>query len=420
MSADATPSEQKAAVAAKPAPAKAPVRKPQAAKKPADDKPEPHYDFNEVVPAGLRPRHFFLIGTFLLIVVIPAVIAAWISWSFAGTLRQVTASVTVQEQSLGVLGNSTGGDTLRSAFSGSGAEETAIVRQLVNSQDFYRTIREQVNLAEIWPEDRVVPYLPTHFDPDATVEDGHRFWLNMVSVNLGSRDNIIRVTVTAFDQQSAERLLLAIRNEAERRLNLARAATLAAARNEAEARLEELKVQNAEDRQALMDFRLASRTIDPKLLAAMNTELRNNLRQMRTNEEIMIAEAEASVGQGGVLTRRPEDRIAAIEAYMNDAEANEGSISTTSEIAQLMDAYQPLLLEAELSGTALRSAELSIIYYNRELESNKVFLTSVTGGNSAAIRLFPQFGPTLLVVLVSTFIIWCMVLLIFYAIRDRK
>lgn len=74
----------------------------------------------------------------------------------------------------------------------------------------------------------------------------------------------------------------------------------------------------------------------------------------------------------------------------------------------------------ELSGIALRMAELSIIHYNRELESNKVFLTSVTGGNSATIRVFPQFGPTLIVVMIGCFIVWCMVLLTFYAIRDRK
>lgn len=392
----------------------------RAADTPAAPQTEPHYDFNEVGPAGLRPRHMFLIVAFVIIVIIPTCISAWISWNFAGTLRQVTASVTVQEQSLGVLGTRSRSAALRSAVTGAGAEETAIVRQLVNSEDFYRAIRDQVNLSEIWPEDRIAPYLPARYDPDAPVETGHRYWLNMVSVNLGSRDNIIRVTVTAFDQQSAERLLLAIRNEAERRLNLTRTATLVAARGEAEKRLAELRVQNAADRQALKDFRLDSRTIDPKLLVIMNAEFKSFLQNMRANEEIMVAEAEASVGRSGGLTRRPEDRLAAIDVYLNDPDATKGGIATAQEIARLIDDYQPLLTATELSGMALRLAELSIIHYNRELESNKVFLTSVTGGNSAAIRVFPQFGPTLIVVLIGTFILWCMVLLTFYAIRDRK
>lgn len=393
---------------------------PPAAKIPAAEPSATHYSFSDVGPATLRPRHLFLIAAFVLIVVIPTCISAYISWNFAGTMRQVTASVTVQQQSLGVLGKRSRSAALRSAFTGSGAEETAIVRQLVNSEDFYRAIRDQVDLSQIWPPDRVVPYLPARFDPAAPVERGHEYWLNMVSVNLGSRDNIIRLTVTAFDQQSAERLLVAIRAEAERRLNLARTATLVAARTEAEKRLEYLRVQNAADRQALKDFRLQSRTIDPRLLAAMNAEFMTFLRGMRATEEIVIAEAEASVGQSRGLTRRPADRMAAIDTYINDPEVVRGSLATAAEITQMIEGYQPLLTAAELSGMALRLAELSIIHYNRELESNKVFLTSVTGGNSATIRVFPQFGPTLIVVFIGSLIIWCMVLLTFYAIRDRK
>ena len=152
----------------------------------------------------------------------------------------------------------------------------------------------------------------------------------------------------------------------------------------------------------------------------MNAEFKTFLRGMRANEEITIAAAEDSVDRSRGLTRRPEDRMTAIEAYLNDPEASKGAIISAAEITRMMDAYQPLLTATELSGMALRLAELSIIHYNRELESNKVFLTSVTGGNSAAIRVFPQFGPTLIVVMIGTFIVWCMVLLTFYAIRDRK
>lgn len=406
--------------AAKPAPAKPAPAKPAAPKKPAPPEVEKHFDFREVEPAGLRLRHMVLIAAFVVIVVIPTCISAWLSWHFAGSLRQVTASVTVQEQSLGMLGSTSASATVRSAFTGSGAEETAIVRQLVNSEDFYRAIREQIDLSEIWPADRVVPYLPPRYPADGAVEKGHVYWGNMVSVNLGSRDHIIRITVTAFDQASAERLLQAIRVEAERRLNLTRTATLSAARTEAERRLEELRIDNAADREALKEFRLKNRAIDPQLLVGLNTEFKNFIRSMLVDEEITIALAEASVGQSQGLTRRPEDRIAAIRAYIDDPETSRGMISTPREIAQLIEEYQPLITDAEISGMALRLAELSIIHYNRELESNKVFLTSVTGGTSATIRSFPEFGPTLIVVMIGTFIIWCMVLLTFYAIRDRK
>ncbi|WBU59758.1 hypothetical protein [Paracoccus albus] len=401
-----------------------PVKSPpgQPAKPPEALKaPEITFDYNDVGPARLRPRHAFLILTFIIIVVVPVGLSAWLSWSFAGTLRQVTFSVTVQEQSLGVLGESpTGSDALRTAVTGSGAEETAIVRQLVNSEDFYRTIRDEIDLTAIWPHDRVVPFLPPRYDADAPVEEGHSYWLNMVSVNLGSRDNIIRITVTAFDQQSAERLLRAIQAEAERRLNLARTATLTAARAEAEKRVEELRVTDEKNRQALLEFRLRSESIDPSLLGELNAEFRNVLRSMQAEEEIAIAEASASVSQDETLTRRSEDRIAALQYYLENPESSQGRVVTPKEASELIAEYHPLITEAEISGLSLRVAELSILHYNRELESNKVFLTSVTGGNSSTIQVFPQFGPTLIVVFIGTFTVWCLVLLTFYAIRDRK
>lgn len=377
-------------------------------------------DIKDVELARLRRRHYVLITTFVLFVIVPTALAAYLSWNFAGSLRQVTASVTVQEHSLGSFGDESASSQLQTAFKGSGGEETAIVRQLVQSEDFYRTIRDQIDLSRIWPEDRLVPYLPTHYDADSAAEEGHDFWRNMVSVHLGSRDQIIRVSVTAFDQKSAEDLLQTIRVEAERRLNVARTATLKAAITEATKRVEEMRVKSDDDRRRLMEFRLQNRTIDPVVLVGLNVEFTKFLRSMRASEEIRLAEIEASVTSEHELTRGAEDRLSAIRAYLENAEHGRGKVVTPSEITALIAAYQPLLTEAELSGIGLRMAELSIMRYNQELESTKVFLSSVTGGSMASIILFPEFWPTLLIVAMGSLVLWIILLLTFYGIRDRK
>ena len=381
----------------------------------------PEYDIRDVGLARLRRRHYVLIATFVLFVIVPTALAGFLSWNFAGSLRKVTASVTVQEHSLGSFGDSESTSAkLQTAFKGSGGEETAIVRQLVLSEDFYRTIRDQVDLSQIWPQDRLVPYLPTRYDPDASAEEGHDFWRNMVAVHLGSRDQIIRVSVTAFDQQSAEELLRAIRVEAERRLNVARTATLKAAVVEAERRVEELRAKSDQDRRRLTEFRLQNRTIDPAVLMGLDVEFKTFLRSMQASEEIRLAEIEASVTREQELTRSAGDRLAAIRAYLNDPERSRGKVVTPAEITDLIAIYQPLLTEAEMSGLSLRMAELGIMRYNQELESTKVFLSSVTGGSMASIELFPQFWPTLLVVAMGSLVLWIILLLTFYGIRDRK
>ncbi|SDE42060.1 Capsule polysaccharide export protein KpsE/RkpR [Paracoccus isoporae] len=378
------------------------------------------HSFGDVGPARLKLRHYFLIAAFVVMVILPSVLTAYLSWNFAGTLRQVTASVTVQEHSLGAFGNTDDSAAVQSAFKGSGGEETAIIRQLVHSEDFFRTIEAQLDLTQIWPTERRVPYLPTRYDPDDKAERRHDFWRNMVEVNIGSRDQIIRLRVSAFDQQSAERLLQAIRIEAERRLNVARSATLSAAIKEATARLEELREKNADDRQRLKEFRLRNRAIDPMVLAMLNAEFINFLRAMQAEEEIRIAEAEASVSQQRELVRRSQDRMAAINAYLDNPDSIQGEIVSADEVTALIAEYQPLLTEAELSGMSLRMSELAIIRYQQELQSTKVFLSSVTGGSMASIEVFPEFLPSLLLVAVGSFVLWVILLLLFYGIRDRK
>ena len=384
--------------------------------------PEAHsYDIRDVGLARLRKRHFMLIGAFVVMVIIPTLLAAVLSWNFAGSLRKGTASVTVQGHSLGSFGGDESTSAkLQSAFKGSGGEETAIVRQLVLSEDFYRTIRGQIDLSRIWPEDRLVPYLPTHYDPDGSAEEGHEFWRNMVAVHLGSRDQIIRLSVTAFDQQSAEELLRAIRVEAERRLNIARTATLKVAVTEAERRVGELRVKSDEDRRKLTEFRLNNRTVDPAVLLGLDAEYRTFLREMKASEEIRLAEIDGAVSREQELTRAANDRLVAIEAFLNDPMRRHGRVPTPDEITDLIAIYQPLLTEAQMSGLALRMAELSILRYNQELESTKVFLSSVTGGQMASIELFPQFWPTLLIVAMGSLVLWIILLLTFYGIRDRK
>ncbi|MDO5642262.1 MAG: hypothetical protein Q4G26_07745 [Paracoccus sp. (in: a-proteobacteria)] len=400
------------------APSKPPAPKP-APPQPAP--PAPHFEFDDVVPARLRLRHVVLIAAFLVIVAIPSALAAWVSWNFAGSLRQVTASVTVQAQSLGVLGGGSRSTALRSALSsGGGAEEAAILRQMIQSEDFFRTIRDRIDLVAIWPDDLVVPYLPARYRADAPVEQGYAFWRNMVSVNLGSRDRIIRITVTAPEQDAADRLLQTIRLEAERRLNLTRTATLTAALDEAERRVADLRRQDAADREALKQFRLQNLAIDPQLLIGLNSRFRDFLRSMQATEEVLIAQTEATLGPGGRLAQRSSDRIRAVGTYLNDPAASADYLASADEITTMIAGYQPLMTEVTLSGMSLRMAEQSIIHYKRELESSKVFLTSVTGGTAATVRSFPQFWPTLLIVTIGGFTLWSVLFLTFYAIRDRK
>lgn len=385
-----------------------------------DSNPGFTYEIPEVRPAFLRFRHYMLIFSFVLVVIVPVLLAGWLSWSFSGTLRQVTASVTVQEHSLGSFASPGSGISLQSAFKGGGSEETAIVRELVHSEDFYRTVAGQMDLSAIWPPDRPVPYWPPYYDPEGPAETGHSFWKNMVNVHIGSRDQIIRISVIAFDQDTAQRVLNAIRVEAERRLNTARAATLRIALEEAKQRVEELRVQYAEDSSKLLNFRVQNNTIDPEIMVSLNIAFSDFLRKMLADEEINIAATTASIAQGGELTRVSESRVAAISEYLSNIDTAPGQVITADEITALMAEYQPLLMDAEISHTSLRMAELSQMRFTQDLESNKVFLSSVTGGSMAAIEVFPQFLPTLLIVIAGSLVIWAILLIIVYAIRDRK
>ncbi|WBU63236.1 hypothetical protein PAE61_12820 [Paracoccus aerodenitrificans] len=372
----------------------------------------------ELRPMVLRMRHRVVIAGFILIVCLPVICAAVMSWRFAGTLQKVSISLTLQEQALGAFGDLDTGSALKAAFSGARAEEASIIRQLVQSEDFYRSVRDRVDLARIWPRSRIVPFLPLRYET-APVEKGFEFWRKMVRVHVGSRDGIIRLSVTGFRQEDAAMLLSAIRDEGEQRLNVARAVILSEALRNAQQRVRVLRAQYVKDSDRLRNFRLQSATIDPMLLARLNARFDNALRSMLATEEIRLAGSPlARASQSAPM--RGEDRLSAITAQIEDAAEGSGRIIAPSDLALLIAAYQPVLTRAEMSGMSLRIAELSLLGLARQYESNRVFLTSVTGGAAISVESFPRFLPTVLIVSVSCIVLWAMLLIAFYAIRDRR
>lgn len=379
------------------------------------------YAIPDVARSRLRLRHYVLLGAFAVMVIVPMLVAVGVSLRFSGTLRQVTTSVTVQEHSVSSFSDGAGpGAALRSAFKSSGGEETSIVRQLIQSEDFFRTISDQLDLADIWPADLLVPYLPYRFDPTASVEQRHRFWRNMVVVHIGSRDAIIRLTVTAGEQGRAETLLSAIRAEAERRINLARTATLKSALADATARVAQMRARYNADRDRLLAFRLESKTIDPALLAVLNATFTADLRGLLAAERIRLGEISASVESRDELSRISRGRIDAMTRFLESGSGPETGVTSADEITAMIAQYEPLLGAAEASRISLRAAEVSVINFTRELESNKAFLASVTGGSMSSVKVFPQFWPTLLIVSICGFLAWVIVVIVFYAVRDRK
>ncbi|MFD2843690.1 hypothetical protein [Paracoccus cavernae] len=134
-----------------------------------------------VSAAQPQKRHWMLLLSFLIIVVVPTLISAWYLWNRAADQYVSTVGFSVRKEDsaapsfdfLGGLAALSGGTV--------GASDTDILYQYIRSHDMVETADQKLDLRTMfsrdWPRDFVFAYNPT-----GTIEDLTDYWQRQVKI----------------------------------------------------------------------------------------------------------------------------------------------------------------------------------------------------------------------------------------------
>lgn len=429
---------QGSALAPRPIPVQ-PVSQPAAAKPlaarpaPAQTLPAQAVANPSALPAGVPPvavrppvalakpksRHWLVLLSFLLLVVLPSLFWAWYLWSRASDqyLSTVGFSVRHEQQapSLDILGG-------LAPFTGSGgAADTDILYQYIRSQDMVEKIDSELDVrsrfSRDWPHDFVFA-----FNPRGHVEDLTRYWQRQVKVLYDSKTQIITLNVSAFTPEDAQQIAAAVFQESSDKINELSAIALDDATRMAKLELDKARQELTVTRQAMTDFRMRSQIVDPTadLSSQMGViaGLQGQLAEQLVAHDLLLD----SAPQTDHRVIQSQQKIDALRRLI-DAERNkfgaDGKGPSGESYSQLMAEFEKLSVDREFAEGAYRSARIAYEAALATAQRQSRYLAAHIQPKVAQSSTEPDRPWLLFMVFGLLLTGWSILILIYYSIRDR-
>ncbi|MFZ3581923.1 sugar transporter [Loktanella sp. DJP18] len=370
--------------------------------------------------ARIRKRHYGLFLTFILVFLLPIVVSAYYLYTRAADQYASTLAFTVRSEDAASASDLLGG--LTSTLGGSTSRDTDILYEFILSQEMVRKVETALNLSQRYA-------VLTDLDPvfgyhnDGTIEDLTDYWQRMVHISYDSASGLMELRVLAFTPEDATAIAQEIYAESSAMIN----ALSATARNDAtryaqedlNLALERLKAA----REALTSFRLNNQIVDPNADIQAQMGLLTTLQTQQAAALIeydMISETTNSDDPRVEQARRRLDVIEARIADERQKFGTGGGISGGVEYATTIAEFERLTVDREFAETAyaaaLRALDSALAAANRQ----SLYLAAYISPTTAEQSQYPQRGLIVTIIGIFAFLIWAIMSLVYYAVRDRR
>jgi capsular polysaccharide transport system permease protein len=370
------------------------------------------------VPAGqarFKARHAVLLASFLAVVVLPMLVSAWYLWTRALDQYASHVGFTVRtaesEPAMEFLGGIT-------ELSGSSTTDAEIIFEFVHSENLLRTVREDLDLEAIWsrPGDPIFT-----LSEDSRIEALQRYWRRMVKVFYDSATGLIEVRVNAFDPVDAQAIASHIYEESSRTINelsaIARDDSTRYAREELDRAVERLK----EARASLTAFRNRTQIVDPQADALGRIGLLNTLQTQLAAALIDADLVRSTAPEGDPRVVQAERRVEVIQERIRQERAEVSDSSTDEEsYSSLVGEFEALAVDRQFAEQAYLTALAGYDSAVAEAQRKSLYLAAYITPTRAETPLYPQRWVLLSLVAGSAFILWSLLAMAFYALRDRR
>ena len=337
----------------------------------------------------------------LLVIGLPMLVASTYFLLVATPQYQSEARFLVRTRSGGPTASSALGSLLTSAGFTSSNEDALAIVDFIKSRDALDGVQRTLNLVEIWrrPEADLVARL---WDSDPPAERLLKYYKRMVNVSHDSSSGTVTLSVRAFRTEDAQAVAEALLTLSEGLVNKlgdrARENTLNVAR--AEVTRAEQRVIAA--REAVTDFRVRERLVDPASEAKASLEIVAKLEATLTQARAELIEKTAYLRPGNPELRNVQNRIDALERQIAIERARI-TADGRQALPQQLAGYERLLLEREFADKQLASATASLETARVDAQRQALFLARVVEPNMAQEAEYPKAG----FILGSLFAILC-------------
>lgn len=368
-------------------------------------------------PARMRSRHWMLIFSFLLCVILPTLGAGYYLYTHAADQYASKVGFSVRNEETGsafdLLGNLTN-------ISGSSSSDTDILYKFIQSQEMVVAVDQALDLRQLYTKPDNDPVFT--LTEEASVEDLVDYWSRVVRIVYDPGTGLLEVEVRAFEAKDAQDIARDIFNRSSAMINELSAVARADVTRYAQEELDQALGRLKEARQALTLFRNETQIVDPGadiqgqmgLLNSLQAQLAETLIELDLLAETARAD-DPRVEQAKRKTEVIENRIAEERRKLGVAGGDD-----TRVFADLVGQFESLQVDLEFAEKAYVSALSAYDSAVAEARRQSRYLTAYLRPTLAETPEYPQRAILLSVFALILFGSWTILALVYYSLRDRR
>jgi capsular polysaccharide transport system permease protein len=370
-----------------------------------------------VSPAQMRPRHYGVIALFILCVIVPTISYSWYLWTRAADQYESNVgfgSRTEEAPStfdfLGALGGSTQ----------SGSKDMDILNQFIISQELVAKLDAELDLKTVWSKAGNDPL--NAFNSDGTIEDLVDYWQRMVLINYDNGTGLMNLRIFAFDPLDAQRIAKGVLDESTNIINvLSKTAQDDTTRYSKEA-LAATEQKLTEARLAVLDFQVKNNIVDPSNVVASQLSVVSTLNQQLASAQIDLDMMAGTVPETDSRLAQLKRRLDVIRNRIEEEQAKVGATSDSSSpgFAKLMADFEKLKVEQDFAQQAYLSALAAHDQALTDAQHKTRYLATYVAPTLAEAPTAPNRPLTAALTALIGFLLWSVLVLTYYALRDRR
>lgn len=371
-------------------------------------------------PARTRPRHYALVASLLVLVVLPFAATVSYLWGRAAPEYHSETAFSVRSEgpgaaAAGILGALT-------QIGGGSASDVNVLYDFIRSQEIVERVDAKLDLRTIWNRADGDPVFT--LGADGSTEALLEHWRRMVQVDLESSEGIITVKAFAFTPEEARAIARAVLAESDTLVNALSDKAREDAVSFAERTLAEVERRLRGLRQDMARFRHEHRMIDPSGdvagQAGLLNALQHELAQSLVERDMLLSYTEPTDQRVVQADRRIDAIGKRIEAERDSLQDGGAGGGTGGALPEVVGAYEELKVDLEFANTAYTHALAGLAAAQAEASRQSRYLVPHVQPTLADTALYPR--KVLIAGMAGLFLVlgWSVLLLVYYNVRDNR
>ncbi len=364
-----------------------------------------------------------LLGTFILAVVLPTVLAFLYYAVWASDVFVAEAKLTVKQAVAGgaktEAGSILGGLGIGSINLGKAqatTQDAMMILDYIKSRAIVQDVGGKERMASIYAKPSVDWF--SRMDPDNNLEENWEYWKERVTVSVDTVSSILTLRVRAYTPEDALKLAQAIVAKSEVLINELSRRNRKDAMTRAEEEVQRAAEKLVDARASVLAFQQRSGSIDPLESAKRITENVSALTLQKIDLETQIATASANGVAGRPGEKYIQSRLAAVNKQLAILEDRlTGPTNADSLSAQLKD-YQLLRLQEEFSERMYSLARSSYEEARRNLDRQQLYVAVIVPPLLPEYALYPRIFADTGLVFLSCLVLWGIAGLLIASVKD--